>query len=74
MKLLGGELQANISCAPHPDQTGITFTITTFDNKFNVCLFVDKALISKQEDAQYIVNEILRNMEILSEESLKIYN
>ncbi|XP_050315073.1 uncharacterized protein LOC126749424 [Anthonomus grandis grandis] len=72
-KFLGHDVLSLIISAPNTNQTGLTITVLTLDNKFNICLFADKAIIQNQEDGQFIVDRVVRNIEILNEESKQIF-
>ncbi|ENN75740.1 uncharacterized protein LOC109539285 [Dendroctonus ponderosae] len=67
------DLETIISTAPHSNETGICFTILTYDDKFQICAFVDKAIMSEQEDVQYLVDEVFRNMDLLNKQSLQTF-
>ncbi|KAL1491474.1 hypothetical protein ABEB36_012069 [Hypothenemus hampei] len=67
------ELLAGFPSAINSNETGMTLTIITFNNQFFISLFVDKATIHQQEDAQFIVDDIIRNMDIFNEKVQKTF-
>ncbi|KAJ8944329.1 hypothetical protein NQ318_016136, partial [Aromia moschata] len=55
---------------PHRGTTGVGFSILTYDDRFQIGLIVDKAIISSTDKAQLIVHDIFKDINLLAEELL----
>nr|CAI5822518.1 unnamed protein product [Callosobruchus analis] len=59
VKILGGQqLEKLVFFTPHRDTTGVGFTITTYNNKFQMGLMIDKVFNCSKEEAQSLVDNL----------------
>ncbi|KAK5642568.1 hypothetical protein RI129_008735 [Pyrocoelia pectoralis] len=65
-------LQDIVFWAPHVNEIGCNFSVTTYDNRLQLGINSDKALIPNCQQAQGILEDILENIISLNEEILKV--
>ncbi|XP_049818847.1 uncharacterized protein LOC109599171 [Aethina tumida] len=64
----GYNLKDIVFWVPHRGKTGLGFSILTYDNRLQLGLIVDKALIPTKEDAQTVLNGISKYIASLNQE------
>nr|CAI5822519.1 unnamed protein product [Callosobruchus analis] len=69
LNIFGGQqLEKIIFFGPHRGTVGIGFSLITYDNKLQMGLLIDKALICSKEEAQSLVNDVLKEICRMCEE------
>ncbi|CAG9760119.1 unnamed protein product [Ceutorhynchus assimilis] len=58
-----------IPIAPNLRHAAVSFALLTYDDRFQIGLLVDKALVNSQDEAKKIVDDILESIKVLDKES-----
>ncbi|VEN35689.1 unnamed protein product [Callosobruchus maculatus] len=67
--VLGGQIMEKlVFFTPHRDTAGVGFTITTYDNKFQMGLMIDKVFNCSKEEAQSLVDGVLTEIRRMHDE------
>ncbi|CAH1968247.1 unnamed protein product [Acanthoscelides obtectus] len=64
----GQQLEKLVFFTPHRGTAGMGITIITYDNKFQMGLMIDKVLISSKEEAQKLLDDVLKEIRRMEEE------